>query len=103
MINSETATSVAEGFRLASGWHPFLLALQVIVHAGETGTWGPKSKAALKRSLRRPKDDTELSDKDLDAVIRHAAAMGLLSAESTLERLVLAGSKAQAEDEEVAA
>lgn len=89
MIDRKTATSVAEGFRLANGWHPFLLALQVIVHADETGTWEPPSKAALKRSLRRPKDDTELSDKDLDAVIRHAVAMGLLTAGSTPDRLVL--------------
>lgn len=89
MINTETATSVAEGFRLANGWHPFLLALQVIANGDETGTWEPKSKAALKRSLRRPKDDTELSDKDLDAVIRHAVAMGLLTAGSTPARLVL--------------
>lgn len=89
MINTDTATAAAEGFRLANGWHPFLLTLQVIVHADESGTWEPPSKAALKRSLRRPKDASTISDKDLDAVIRHGIAMGLLSSESTPARLVL--------------
>ena len=89
MIDYKTAISVAEGFRLANGWHPFLLALQVIANGDESGVWEPPSKAALKRSLRRPKDDTALSDKDLDAVIRHAVSMGLLTAGSTPACLVL--------------
>lgn len=88
MIDTKAATELAEKFRQAGGFQPFLLALVVLAH-GEGDCWEPKSKAALKRSLRRPKDDTELSDKDLDAVIRHAVAMGLLTAGSTPARLVL--------------
>lgn len=88
MIDTKAATELAEKFRQAGGFQPFLLVLVVLAH-GEGDCWEPPSKAALKRSLRRPKDDTELSDKDLDAVIRHAVSMGLLTAGSTPARLVL--------------
>lgn len=90
MINSTTATPVAEHYRQRDGFHPFLLTLQVLAH-GAGDCWEPPSKAALKRALRRFKDESVLSDSDLDAVIRHCVSMGLLSAESTPARLILAG------------
>lgn len=88
MIDSKVATELAEKFRQAGGFQPFLLALVVLAH-GTGDYWEPPSKAALKRSLRRPKDHTALSDSDLDAIIRHAVAMGLLSSGSTPARLLL--------------
>ena len=102
MIDTKTATELTERFRQAGGFRPFLLVLLVLAH-GEGGTWEPPSKAALKRSLRRPNDDGLIGKKDLDATVRHAVSMGLLSAGSTPGRLLLAGSEAQAEAEEVAA
>ncbi len=81
---------MADSFRLADGFLPFLLALQVLAR-GDGECWEPLSRAALKRALRRPRDGVLIGDKDLDATLRHAVAMGLLSAGSTPARLVLAG------------
>ena len=94
MIDTKVATELAEEFRQAGGFQPFLLALQTIAH-GAGDCWEPPSKAALKRALRRPKDDSILTDSDLDAVIRHAVAMGLLTSESTPARLALDGGESR--------
>lgn len=85
-----SALAMAESYRLADGFHPFLLALQVLAR-GDGECWVPSSRAALKRALLRPKDEALIHDKDLDATVRHAVALGLLSASSTPARLVITG------------
>lgn len=92
MIDSTTAARLADRHRATNGFLPFILTLAVIAH-GAGDCWEPASKLALKRALRRPKDESILGDKSLEAVVRHAVAMHLLSPESTTEKLTLAGAR----------
>ncbi|MEE1651830.1 hypothetical protein V1260_13690 [Brachybacterium sp. J144] len=89
MIDKKTAQELAERYRQAGGFRPFLLTLLALAHV-EGGVWETPSKAAVRRALTRPNDEEVCSEADAEVALVHAVRMGLLLEGSTLRRLVLA-------------
>lgn len=91
MIDPKVAATVAEQYRLAGGYRPFLLALLAVAY-GDGQAWEPASKAALRRALTRPKDEELCSEADAQAALDHAVAMGIIGEGSHLRRIALLSS-----------
>jgi len=89
-MSNDVAADVADHYRKAGGFRPFLLALLVLAH-GVGDCWETPSKAAVRRALTRPKDDEPCSEDDAEAALGHAVAMGLAAEGSTLRRITLSG------------
>ncbi|MGP5033818.1 hypothetical protein ACTXKE_02690 [Brachybacterium alimentarium] len=88
MIDRPTALQLAEAYRLAGGYRPFLLTLWVLAHA-EGECWEPPSKAYVKRKLTRPRDEFDCSDAELETAVAIAVAHGLLGEGSTIYAMTL--------------
>lgn len=91
MIDPKVAATVAEQYRLAGGFRPFLITLLAVAH-GDGQAWEPPSKAALRRALTRPNDETTCSEDDAQSALDHAMAMGLVGEGSNLRRIALLSS-----------
>lgn len=96
MTDRSTAQRLAEEYRLADGFRPFLLTLWVLARA-EGAAWPPPSKMDLKRKLTRPRDEFPCTETELRDTLAIAISQGLLAGGSTISRLVLASGEAEAE------
>lgn len=89
-----TATDVANRYREAGGFRPFLLVLLALAH-GDGHTWETPSKAAVRRALTRPADEESCTETDAETALVHAIAMGLVAEGSTLRRIILTGGEVE--------
>lgn len=88
MIDEATAIEVAERYRQANGFRPFLLGLLALAY-GDGASWEPASKAAVRRALTRPRDEELCSEADAQAALEHAVAMGIIGEGSHLRHIIL--------------
>ncbi|MEY8655213.1 hypothetical protein [Brachybacterium paraconglomeratum] len=81
--------------REARPYRAHLLHVHVIAHTDEAGVWEPPTKVGLRRALaHRDQPDGEAREAEVRTALSHCIAQGVLREDSTISRLILAGSAA---------